>query len=211
MMYLVTSDYLGEFAQEVIEMHRLRYRVFKERLNWDVTVSGDMEIDEYDAWQPVYLLHCSRTGEVDGCVRLLPTTGPTMIRNTFPALLGPEPAPETPRIWEASRLAFDISFDSASMRAGASPPTFEVMAALQEFGLDQGLSDIVAVIDARLERILRRVGVGWRRMSDPQWIGNSLAVAGYAEISHEILNRVRAIGGLNAPVLAEPLRLKEIA
>jgi hypothetical protein len=26
-------------------MHRLRYRIFKERLGWDVQVSGDMEIN----------------------------------------------------------------------------------------------------------------------------------------------------------------------
>jgi len=37
-------------------MHRLRYRVFEERLDWDVQVSGDMEIDAFDACQPVYLL-----------------------------------------------------------------------------------------------------------------------------------------------------------
>ncbi len=211
MMYLVKSDDLGAFAREVAEMHRLRCRVFRDRLNWEVTVSGDMEIDEYDAMSPVYLLHCDKRAHVDGCVRLLPTTGFTMLRYTFPALLGSEPAPESPWIWEASRLAFDATFDSASMRAGAALATFEVMASLQEFGLARGLSQIVAVIDSRLERILRRVGISWHRMSDPQWMGNSLAVAGYADISHEILDRVRAIGGLNGPVLSEPVQLKEIA
>jgi N-acyl-L-homoserine lactone synthetase len=34
MMHLITSDYYGNFVEEIAEMHRLRYRVFKERLDW---------------------------------------------------------------------------------------------------------------------------------------------------------------------------------
>jgi acyl homoserine lactone synthase len=55
MMHLITSDYYGNFVEEIAEMHRLRYRVFKERLDWDVQISGDMEVDEFDAYHPVYL------------------------------------------------------------------------------------------------------------------------------------------------------------
>jgi acyl homoserine lactone synthase len=32
-------------------MHQLRYRVFKERLDW-----GDMEVDSFDALHPAYLV-----------------------------------------------------------------------------------------------------------------------------------------------------------
>jgi len=68
-------------------MHRLRYRIFKERLGWDVEVSGDMEIDEFDACRPAYLLQTDDNGRIQGCVRLVPTIGPTMLRDTFPVLL----------------------------------------------------------------------------------------------------------------------------
>ena len=37
-------------------MHRLRGRVFKERLDWDVSVSDGLEIDQYDTFKPTYLL-----------------------------------------------------------------------------------------------------------------------------------------------------------
>ena len=40
MMYLIERNRFGEFAQELAAMHRLRHRVFKERLGWEVTVSG---------------------------------------------------------------------------------------------------------------------------------------------------------------------------
>jgi N-acyl-L-homoserine lactone synthetase len=55
MIQLITPDRYGAFLDELTEMHRLRYRVFKERLGWDVEVSGDMEIDEFDAYRPAYL------------------------------------------------------------------------------------------------------------------------------------------------------------
>ncbi len=48
MMQLITPDHYGEFICDLAEMHRLRYRVFRERLDWNVQVSVDMEIDEFD-------------------------------------------------------------------------------------------------------------------------------------------------------------------
>ena len=52
-------------------MHRIRKAVFKDRLGWDVTVSGELEIDEFDALGPSYLLSTDGHGSVNGCVRLL--------------------------------------------------------------------------------------------------------------------------------------------
>ena len=49
MMQLITSSYYGHFIDDLAEMHRLRFRVFKNRLDWDVEISGDMEVDEFDA------------------------------------------------------------------------------------------------------------------------------------------------------------------
>lgn len=63
-------------------MHRLRGRVFKERLDWDVSVTGGLEIDQYDALNPTYLLVIEQRAVV-GCVRLLPTTGANMLAHTF--------------------------------------------------------------------------------------------------------------------------------
>lgn len=40
MMLLIKPEYYGEFVEELAEMHRLRYRVFKQRLEWEVQVRG---------------------------------------------------------------------------------------------------------------------------------------------------------------------------
>jgi acyl homoserine lactone synthase len=207
MMHLITSDYYGNFVEEIAEMHRLRYRVFKERLDWDVQISGDMEVDEFDAYHPVYLIQRVSDDRIQGCVRLLPSTGPTMLRDAFPALLAGESAPASSKIWESSRFALDVGTDAPKAAHGLASATYELFAGMIEFGLSRKLTDIVTVTDARMERILRRAGWPLRRIGDPRAFGNTLAVAGYLDVSIESLARVRSAGGLKSPALWAPVAL----
>ena len=96
-------------------MHRLRGRVFKERLDWDVSVSDGLEIDQYDTFKPTYLLAVEQD-EVVGCVRLLPTTGRNMLADTFPVLLDGHAAPKATNIWESSRFCVDTKSVAANSR-----------------------------------------------------------------------------------------------
>jgi len=207
MMHLITPDFYGEFADELAEMHRLRYRVFKERLDWDVQVSGDMEVDDFDALHPAYLLQRDIGGRIQGCVRLLPSSGPTMLREIFPVLLGTQPAPASPTVWESSRFALDLAPSAPKARSGLAIATYELFAGMIEFGLSRGLIDVVTVTDVRMERILRRAGWPLRRIDEPRTLGTTHAVAGYLEISEDSLDRVRSIGSLKGPVLWAPVRL----
>jgi N-acyl-L-homoserine lactone synthetase len=204
MMQLITADYYSNFIDVITEMHRLRYRVFKERLDWDVRFSGDMEIDEFDALRPAYLIQRGHDNCVQGCVRLLPSTGPTMLRDTFPLLLNGASAPISPTIWESSRFALDLHRDTQATR-GLAIATYELFAGMIEFGLSRQLTEIVTVTDARMERILRRAGWPLRPISEPCPLGSTLAVAGYLEVSNESLARIRAAGGLQGPVLWAPV------
>ncbi|MER9612224.1 acyl-homoserine-lactone synthase [Mesorhizobium sp. M0312] len=203
-MQLITPDCYAEFSDELEQMHRLRYRVFRDRLDWDVSFSGGYEVDPFDALRPHYLLLRGPTGRIDGCVRLLPTTGPTMLRDSFCALLADRSAPEDPRVWESSRFALDLP-PSAPKQAGIAIGTYELFAGMVEFGLSRGLRSIVTVTDLRIERILRRAGWPLERLSDPQTIGNTRAVAGYLDVSTESLEALHRNGGLRGPVLWTPV------
>jgi N-acyl-L-homoserine lactone synthetase len=205
MMQLITETYYGHFINDLAEMHRLRYRVFKNRLDWDVEISGDMEVDEFDALHPAYLLQRADDGRMQGCVRLLPSTGPTMLRDTFPVLLDGTHAPASLSIWESSRFALDIGTDAPKSAHGLSRATYELFAGMIEFGLARQLTDIVTVTDARMERILRRAGWPLRRIGKPRSLGNTLAVAGYLEVSSQALARMRTAGDLYGPVLWAPV------
>ena len=44
------------FPREIDQMHRLRKKVFYDRMNWDVPVINTWEADGFDALDPVYLL-----------------------------------------------------------------------------------------------------------------------------------------------------------
>ena len=196
MIQHITPDRYGAFFGELAEMHRLRYRVFKERLGWDVEVSGDMEIDEFDACRPAYLLQTNDDGRIQGCVRLLPTTGRTMLRDTFPVLLDGQPAPASDTIWESSRFGVDLCSRDEKTGRSIARATYELFAGMIEFGLMRQLTDIVTVTDARMERILCRAHWPLRRLGSPRAIGKTLAVAGYLEVSQERLACVREAGGL---------------
>lgn len=205
MMQLITPDHYGEFLDDLAEMHRLRYRVFKERLNWDVQVSGDMEVDEFDVLRPVHLLYRSADGRVLGCVRFLPSTGPTMLRDIFPILLDGQRAPRSDRIWESSRFALDAPPDAQKAIGGLAAATYELFAGMVEFGLSIRLTEIVTVTDTRMERVLRRAGWPLRSIGKPRQLGNTSAVAGYLEVSTDALKRIRKTGGIARPVLWTPV------
>jgi len=205
MIQLITQSSYGEFSETLVEMYRLRHRVFKVRMGWDVQISGDMEIDDFDALHPAYLAQLSDNGQVQGSVRLLPTLGPTMLRDTFSALLEDQPAPSTPLVWESSRFAIDVAIDAPKGDHGITRAAYELFAGMVEFGLSRKLSDIVTVTDVRMERILRRAGWPLRRIGNPATIGNTVAVAGYLAISSEILAGLRKSGGLSTPVLWTPV------
>src|SRR6185437_6644996 len=78
------------------------------RMGWDVHISpGGLEVDDFDTPEAVYLLCLNEYGRVIGNWRLLPTTGPYMIRDVWPEFLQSINIREASDAWEASRFAVD--------------------------------------------------------------------------------------------------------
>lgn len=191
----------GSFPKVLADMHRLRYRTFRDRLNWDVSVSGDLEIDAYDALKPTYIIALDDDCSVLGSARMLPTTGPTMLANTFPVLLGSHPAPQSQRVFESSRFCVDTGATDRITVAGLRDVTFNLLAGILEWGLSQDQEAVVTVTDVRFERILNRAGWPLKRFAPPMQIDNTRALAGHLPISDEALSNVREVGQLQQPVL----------
>lgn len=146
----------GRHLDFLTSMYRLRRRVFKDRLDWSVSVSGDLEIDIYDALSPTYLLALSEEWDVLGCVRLLPTMGPTMLADTFAHLLGKRAAPRDERILESSRFCVDTRHYAEPSRNGLNRATFVLFAAMIEAMRTRGAQSIVTVTAPSRAPILRR-------------------------------------------------------
>jgi N-acyl-L-homoserine lactone synthetase len=86
-------------------MLRQRARVFGPKgLGWDVRIVDGMERDILDDATPVYVIATDRE-RVTGSLRLLPTTGPTLVELAFPGSM--RVRINSPEIWEMSRLCAD--------------------------------------------------------------------------------------------------------
>jgi N-acyl-L-homoserine lactone synthetase len=193
----------GQNLDLLAAMFRLRRRVFKERLDWTVSVSGDLELDVYDALNPTYLVMVSNNRQVIGCVRLLPTTGPTMLADTFPELLNGQAPARSNRILESSRFCVDTALAAEIAGNGLSRATFILFAAMIESLGWLNADSIVTVTDTRMERILRRAGWPLERIAPPQRIGETMALAGFLHGSSEALASMYRHAGVEGPVLSE--------
>jgi acyl homoserine lactone synthase len=192
-------------------MYRLRRRVFKDRLDWTVSISGDLEMDIYDALNPTYLVVVTDQREVVGCVRILPTTGPTMLADTFPVLLQGRDAPHRDEILESSRFCIDTKLASELAGNGLNRATFILFAAMIEALRAEKAESIVTVTDTRMERILRRAGWPLERIAPPQRIGQTVAVAGLLHCSEQALAAIYRQADISGPVLVEPEAIRAVA
>jgi acyl-homoserine lactone synthase len=194
-MIHVISSMNRHLYEDAIETHfRIRHDIFVGERQWKALARANgREIDSYDSIDTVYML--AMEGErIIGGHRLYPTTGPTMIDQVFPALAAVRGVPSDPLIWELSRF-----FVVKDRREGRT--FFELMAAVQEFCLDEGISHVSGVIDIRWLRRLQQAGCVVQPLGLPEVVDGSWIIATLTEISSETLDRIRDIGNIPGSVL----------
>jgi len=85
-------------------MFRQRYEVFVRRLRWDLPAAEGRETDQFDRLDARYLLLLNDASNgVHGSLRLLPSNGPHVLSEIFPALCE-YGVPKGDHIWEVSRM-----------------------------------------------------------------------------------------------------------
>jgi acyl homoserine lactone synthase len=201
---VVTPDLYAAYAGELRLMFEQRYRVFKQRMGWAVGSEAGEERDAFDDFFPIYLLAYRNDGRLAGSWRFLPTTGPYMLRDVFPQLLQGAKAPYHPLIWEGSRFAVEG-------RGSRSRTSSELLCAVTETCIALGIRELITVYDARMERLLPRLGCPPRWQSRPCPVGNSLAFTGRFDMTHETLSSLRAAGGIQGSVIRNAPFLDEAA
>ena len=166
--------------QITMGMYRLRHDVFHDRLGWDVNSDNGLEHDEFDMADPVYVL-VKDDDEVMGCWRLLPTTGPNMLRDVFPQLLHGQPAPQQKDVWELSRFAINTS-RLESKGFGLSDVPVQMIREAVRFARRNGIRRYVSVTSVAIERMFLKLGINVSRLGEPVRIGRVLTVACAMEI-----------------------------
>jgi acyl homoserine lactone synthase len=204
MIRLIPAAQMDMFPMVIDAMFRCRAQTFSERLGWEVEVKDGYERDRFDGENPLYLVSVDpRSGEHQGSLRLLPTTGPNMLRDVFPVLLNEDEAIESATIWECSRICAATK-DSQTGRAkgGVSYVFAELLVGIGDVAKLVGLTQIVAVFDARILRILDAVGCRPEVLGTPRRIGGTMCYAGLFDMGEAFQRAVRGGLGIEGPVLA---------
>ncbi|WP_051481403.1 acyl-homoserine-lactone synthase [Paraburkholderia nodosa] len=136
-----------------------RHRVFVQRLHWEIPgVAHDAtsEWDNFDGNPTLHLVAFSPDGEVCGCARLMPTTGPYLLRDVFPELAPPgDTLPSSTSIWEMSRFAGSgLPDHRTGSTSGMSLFPFVISLALS-----CGATRVIGVVSRSVARLYRRFGL----------------------------------------------------
>lgn len=203
MINIINHDNRADYLDLIDQSYLLRHRIFKQKLGWNVNSFNGREHDEFDKLiGAVNIIHLDNSGKVNGCVRLLPTNGPNMLKDIFTMLLDGAPSPCSPEIWESTRFAVDIDAMTA-MDAGRV--TASLLDAIAEVALIYGLKKVISVTDPIMERALKRRGLPTVRIGSVHQVGICKAVAGYFIPSNQTLSDLREKSGftmsqiVNAP------------
>lgn len=183
----------------LFDMHRLRARIFKERMGWDVEINSiGLEVDQFDLPEAVYFLTLDDNKRVIGSWRLLPTTGPTMIADVWPQFLNTLPMPENPAVWEASR--FGVNSLKERSREGlhqVSKATAELFCALTETCLLCGIETVYTLYDQRIARLIKRLDCTPDNISEPILIDGVACLIGRFTTDLSMLHRLRQASGIH--------------
>ncbi|KPU88928.1 hypothetical protein APR50_21515 [Variovorax paradoxus] len=173
-------------------MAHYRYRVFVEKLHWELENDGVTELDQFDRPDTMYVMARERDARLKGVARLLPTNQPYLLNDVFPELLDGHPPPNSEKVWELSRFSV-IDLDAPRLESQASHDAperalalLDVVMRMAAFG---GADELVTVSPLGVERILRRAGVVSHRMGRPVCLNQHFLYACRIEIAPSIRRR----------------------
>jgi len=191
MIIVIGSHNAKQYHELIDQMYRLRARVFSDRLRWDVKVIDGRERDKYDDESPVYLIYADDTArELKASLRLLPTTGPTLLTDFFWDTR-PEAAHLTsPTIWGCTRFCVNQKISNGKDNEQILVTTATMIAAVGELAMRAGIESILCNINSTMLRLCRRAGCEVQVLGATDRYGEKVYL-GLLPISETILVKVR--------------------
>lgn len=147
MIVYVTPANRHQFRKELDGYFRLRKKVFCDQLGWVPEPADGLETDHCDRLFNVYILCIDECGgQVAGGVRLMPTTGPTLLHTVWPDMLPENNDLRSPNIWEATRFCVDETISSRKKNL-LNRTTLMLSMAVADFGNANGITHVIAVCE----------------------------------------------------------------
>lgn len=137
------------------DLYRLRKKTFKDRLQWAVKCSNDMEFDEYDNPNTRYLLGIYGS-QLICSVRFIELNRPNMITHTFNALFDDITLPDNNYI-ESSRFFVDKT-RAKLLLGNRYPISYVLFLAMINYTRHHGHTGIYTIVSRAMLTILKRSG-----------------------------------------------------
>jgi acyl homoserine lactone synthase len=191
MIVVIEPHNAHKYSNLIDEMFRLRARIFRNRLRWDVQVVDGRERDKYDDEAPVYVIYTEdETGEIKGSLRLLPTTGPTLLAESFSDTLPDAVHLSAPTIWECTRFCLDDEILDWGRQDELLLASAVLIAALGEVAISAGIESIIGNFEAPMLRLYRRIGCEVEVLGSTSRYGRPVYL-GLFSISEPILRGIK--------------------
>ncbi|MDB5774204.1 MAG: solI [Herbaspirillum sp.] len=155
------SGVLKEYPAELYtELLQYRYRVFVEKLGWDVPAHNGLECDQFDREDTVHVIGRDDNGKIKACSRLLPTLKPYLLSEVFPELMGRQNLPKSAETWELSRMAAGDpdSTEPIDRPFFFSPISIKLLRFAISAAAEQGAKNFIFVGTAALALLMKRAG-----------------------------------------------------
>lgn len=206
-MYLLIQAHEYHKHDKLLDQSfRLRKRVFADRLGWAVSVSGPRERDRYDDLHPAYLLWCDEDrSQLYGSVRLMPTTGPTLLYDVFRETFPDACDLVAPGIWEGTRMCIDqdaIDRDFPDMRPDRA--FCLLLLALCEAALVNGINTMISNYEPHMRRVYQKAGAELEELGCSDGYGRYPVCCGAFEVSPRVLRAMRGKLQIESPLYYRP-------
>ncbi len=170
----IIVSHASELSVELLKaIYVFRARIFHQKLNWSVPIVNGQEIDRFDSLNPLWVI-AEEKGEIQGCWRILPTTGDYLMRESAFAGLSETPLPADDSTVEISRFAVDLDLKN---KRYATIVTRKIMCATVDYLLQIGVQRCVCVTSVAIERLAHSLGASVRRLGKVRKMEDCLVVA----------------------------------
>ncbi|MBM6578713.1 GNAT family N-acetyltransferase [Microvirga sp. BT689] len=187
-IHVITAENQHSYKESLEEYFRLRHNVFVDERGWRNLHQPDgREVDAYDNQNAVYLLAIDQDRVVGG-QRLYPTLLPHMLSEVF-GHMAQRGLPRAHTIYEWTRY-----FVVKERRMGRTD--CRLLAAIQQFCLEEGVTELTAVVEMWWLPRWQQVGFQVRPLGLPTIIEGQPCIAASIKISQESLDQVRGLAGL---------------
>ncbi len=194
----------SRFAKIMDRQFRLRHDIFVKGRGWsEFEVDGVYEKDPYDNSHAAYIIAVDEMENVAGGFRLYPTTLPHMLSEQFPNLVD--------RNVLRRRDVLELTRFAMRKTERRSSHYFELLVAIQEHGLGEGLAGYTSVINTLRIPILQSFGFDIEPLGLPRTIDGETIIAVFFHVSEDCLSRVRKAVDIHTSVFETAVAQRRIA